>query len=63
MYVEIRREGESLRVRRFGANRPDDGSLVCPGGCDENLTHMSYAELVSLGEGVWEFPATEGCAA
>jgi len=63
MYVEIRREGESLRVRRFGSNRPEDGNLVRPGGRDEKLTHLSYADLVKLGEGVWEFPTVEGCAA
>jgi hypothetical protein len=57
MVVEIRHEGLTVRVRRFGSGQPGRWSEVPPGGRDELFTHRSHEELARLGDGVWEFPA------
>jgi hypothetical protein len=57
MVVEIRHEGQSVRVRRFGSGQAGRWSEVPPGGRDELFTQRSHEELARLGDGVWEFPA------
>lgn len=56
MVVEIRHEGQTVRVRRFGSGRSDTWSVVRPGERDERLTRRSHEELARLSDGVWEFP-------
>jgi hypothetical protein len=56
MVVEIRHEGQTVRVRRFGSGQSGRWSDVLPGGRDELFTQRSHEELARLGDGVWEFP-------
>jgi hypothetical protein len=56
MVIEIRIEGTTVKVRRFGTVRGGNWVVVSPGGEDRALTQFSYQRLRELGEGIWELP-------
>jgi len=62
MVIEIRFDGEQVKVRRFGMGRPMAWSVVAPGEVDESFTHYTHDRLRELGEGIWELPAEVGAA-
>jgi hypothetical protein len=55
MPVEIRFEGDAVKVRRFGTLPATDWSVVRPGERDRT-TGYDYDQLRWLREGVWELP-------
>jgi hypothetical protein len=54
--VEIRFDGESVLVRRFGSWEFKRWEEVRQGDEDRTLTGWTYEELRRLGEGLWGFP-------
>jgi hypothetical protein len=55
MLVEVRFEGDAVKVRPFGVLPADNWSVVRPGESDP-ATGYDYDRLRRLGEGVWELP-------
>jgi hypothetical protein len=55
MPVEIRFEGDAVKVRPFGVLPANNWSVVRPGEQDRT-TGYHYDRLRQLSEGVWELP-------